>query len=54
MFSNPLLPASREGADPFLTFHDGEYFLSVTRGDHISFHRAPTLAGLSDAPEQII
>jgi len=54
MFSNPLLPIEREGADPFLTFHDGEYFLSVTRGDTIAFHRAPTLAGLYDAPEQII
>lgn len=53
-FSNPLLPASREGADPFLTWHDGEYFLSVTRGDHISFYRAPTLAGLHSAPEQIV
>lgn len=54
MFSNPLLPIEREGADPFLTFHDGEYHLSVTRGDYLAFHRAPTLAGLYNAPEQII
>lgn len=52
MFSNPLLP--RDGADPFLLWNNGEYFLSVTRGTHISFYRAPTLAGLRNAPEQII
>ena len=51
-FSNPLLP--RDGADPFLLWHDGEYFLSATRGRHLSFYRAPTLAGLRDAQEQII
>ncbi|BCM90214.1 extracellular exo-alpha-(1-_5)-L-arabinofuranosidase [Abditibacteriota bacterium] len=50
-FSNPLLP--RDGADPFLIWNDGEYFLSVTRGKHLSFYRAPTLAGLRDAQEQI-
>ncbi|RYX81865.1 beta-xylosidase [bacterium] len=51
-FSNPLF--QRDGADPFLLWHDGEYFLSVTRGEHISFYRSPTLAGLSEADEQII
>ena len=53
-FQNPLLPEMRDGADPFLLFHDGQYHLSVTRGEHLSWYRAPTLAGLRTAPEEII
>ncbi len=53
-FFNPLLLPNVEGADPFITFHDGLYYLSVTRGDHISFFRAPTLGGLRNAPEEVV
>ncbi len=52
-FSNPLLLV-HEAPDPFLKFHDGAYYLSVTRGDYLSFYRSQTLAGLRDAPEEII
>ena len=53
-FQNPLLPSHIDGADPFLTFHDGHYYLAVTRGHHIAFHRAPTLEGLRGAPEEVV
>ena len=52
-FSNPIFFA-HEGADPFMAFHDGLYYLSVTRGLYLSFYRSPTLSGLRDAPEEII
>ena len=53
-FQNPLLPDMKDGADPFLVFHDGQYHLSATRGEHLSWYRAPTLAGLRAAREEII
>ena len=37
-FRNPLCP---QGADPFLTWHDGWYCLSATRGGHISLRWIP-------------
>lgn len=50
-FRNPLCP---QGADPFLTWHDGWYFLSATRGSYISLRRARRLAELADAPEEVV
>ncbi len=50
-FRNPLCP---QGADPFLTWHDGWYFLSATRGSHISLRRARRLADLKEAPEEVV
>ncbi|RYF53298.1 MAG: hydrolase, partial [Cytophagaceae bacterium] len=52
-FSNPIFSV-HEAADPFLIFHNGLYYLAATRGLHLSFYRAKTLAGLRDAPEEII
>jgi GH43 family beta-xylosidase len=48
-FRNPLV--APDGADPFLWFHDGFYYLSVTRGSHIPVRRATTLAGLKNATD---
>ncbi|PQV64381.1 Beta-xylosidase, GH43 family [Abditibacterium utsteinense] len=48
-FLNPLI--DHDGADPFLFFHDEEYYLAVTRGEFISVRHAPTLAELKVAPE---
>lgn len=50
-FRNPLLP---RGADPWLRFHDGFFYLSVSSGDQIEIRCAPTLAGLSRAQPQIV
>ncbi len=50
-FRNPL---AAHGADPFLTWHDGWYYLSATRGSHISLCRARHLADLQDAPEEVV
>ncbi len=41
-FQNPLNP----GADPWLTFHEGSYYLTTTQGDAIRMWKASTLAGL--------
>ncbi len=50
-FRNPLCP---QGADPFLTWHDGWYSLSATRGGHICLRRARHLAELAAAPEEVV
>ncbi|MEV0844772.1 glycoside hydrolase family 43 protein [Streptomyces sp. NPDC049954] len=47
-FTNPV----REGAaDPYLTWTDGQYYLTYTQGDHVGIVSSPTLAGLHEAPE---
>lgn len=45
MFQNPL----NGGADPWLTFHAGNYYLTTTQGDAIRMWKAPTLAALKTA-----
>ena len=50
-FRNPLCA---QGADPFLTWHDGWYYLSATRGSHVSLRRARHMAELQDAPEEVV
>ena len=42
-FQNPI----NGGADPWLVFHDGNYYLTTTQGDAIRMWKAPTLAGLN-------
>lgn len=44
-FQNPLMP----GADPWLLYFDGNYYLSTTQGDAIRIWTAPTLAKLKTA-----
>jgi GH43 family beta-xylosidase len=48
-FTNPLV--APDGADPFLWFYDGNYYLSVTRGAYLSVRHAPTLGELKTATE---
>lgn len=50
-FTNPLLPG---GADPWMSYVNGEYYLSVTNDRDIRLRHAATLAGLKDAKEQVI
>ncbi|BCL30874.1 family 43 glycosylhydrolase [Streptomyces aurantiacus] len=48
-FSNPV--KSVKGADPWISYHDGNYYLVTTSWtDVITMRRSPTLAGLSTAP----
>ena len=44
-FQNPLNP----GADPWMGYHDGNYYLTTTPGDAIRMGKAPTLARLKTA-----
>jgi len=50
-FRNPL---KLHGADPFLTYYDGWYYLSTTAGSEISLRCARRMGELKDAPDQII
>lgn len=50
-FRNPLLP---DGADPWLTFYDGWYYLSTTAGAEIRLRRARRLEDLKTAPDQVV
>jgi GH43 family beta-xylosidase len=50
-FRNPL---AADGADPWLTFHDGWYYLSTTRGWDIRLRRARRLGDLRDAPDEVV
>lgn len=44
-FRNPL----NAGADPFLTYHAGRYYLMTTQGDALRMWTSPSLAGLAVA-----
>lgn len=45
-----LNPVRADGADPHITYLNGQYHLIVTSGDGIDIIRAATLADLADAP----
>ncbi|MEV0220554.1 family 43 glycosylhydrolase [Streptomyces sp. NPDC050704] len=48
-FTNPI--KSVKGADPWISYHDGNYYLvSTSWTDVITMRKSPTLAGLSTAP----
>ncbi|MGP4049544.1 family 43 glycosylhydrolase [Streptomyces sp. 2A115] len=48
-FTNPV--KSVKGADPWISYHDGNYYLvSTSWTDVITMRKSPTLAGLSTAP----
>lgn len=51
-FRNPLIQV--EGADPWLQFHDGNYYLTATWPDAIRMRKASTIAGLATAEPQTI
>lgn len=51
-FTNPL---SQRGPDPWLTYHDGSYYLATTTWNStVTMRRASTLAGLATATDQVI
>lgn len=50
-FRNPLKP---DGADPWLTYYDGWYYLSTTGGLRLQMRRARRLEELKDAPDQVV
>jgi GH43 family beta-xylosidase len=41
-FTNPVVP---DGADPWITFHEGYYYLTYTAGSNVQIHRATRLSG---------
>lgn len=47
-FRNPANP----GADPFMTYHDGRYYLATTQGDRIRMWSASSVADLLRAEPQ--
>ncbi|WDV55423.1 family 43 glycosylhydrolase [Streptomyces coeruleorubidus] len=48
-YTNPL--KSAKGADPWLTYHDGDYYLITTTFTGVlAMRKSPTLAGLATAP----
>ncbi|MBW3622328.1 MAG: family 43 glycosylhydrolase [Armatimonadetes bacterium] len=50
-FHNPL---KADGADPWLTWHDGWYYLSTTGGTRLQMRRARHLADLKNAPDRTV
>lgn len=44
-FTNPLNP----GPDPWMRYHEGNYYLTTTQGNCLRMWKAPTLAGLKTA-----
>ncbi|WP_417358801.1 family 43 glycosylhydrolase [Gallaecimonas pentaromativorans] len=47
-FTNPIFP---NGADPWLEYFDGNYYLTTTTwSSQLVMRKSPTLAGLKDAP----
>jgi GH43 family beta-xylosidase len=49
-FTNPI----NRGPDPWLTYYDGNYYLTTTQGDCIRMWKAPTLAKLKTAPGIVV
>ncbi|MEU9948569.1 family 43 glycosylhydrolase [Streptomyces sp. NPDC047939] len=48
-YTNPV--KAQKGADPWISYHDGNYYLvSTSWTDVITMRRSPTLAGLAAAP----
>ncbi|MCY1145403.1 family 43 glycosylhydrolase [Actinoplanes sp. Pm04-4] len=51
-FTNPL---KAQGPDPWLTYHNGNYYLATTTWNRtITMRKATTLAGLATATDQVI
>ncbi|MDF2439986.1 MAG: hypothetical protein JWN98_970, partial [Abditibacteriota bacterium] len=50
-FRNPL---KQDGADPWMTFYDGWYYLATTTAVDVKLRRARRLAELKDAPDRVI
>ncbi|MER2490476.1 family 43 glycosylhydrolase [Catenovulum sediminis] len=51
-FANPLF---RNGADPWMHYYNGNYYLTTTTWtSQLVMRKSPTIAGLADAPEHYI
>jgi len=50
-FRNPL---KIEGADPWLTYYEGWYYLATTTGTEVKLRRAPRIGELKDAADEIV
>lgn len=50
-FRNPL---KEQGADPWLVFHDGSYYLATTTGGDLRIRKAPRLGELKAAPDTVV
>lgn len=50
-FRNPL---KAQGADPFLTYHEGWYYLATTTAVDVKMRKARRLAELRDAPDVVV
>lgn len=52
-FTNPI--KALQGADPWLAWYDGAYYLATTTWDaYLTMRTAPTLAALSEAEDEIV
>lgn len=50
-FTNPI--KDHAGADPWLTYYEGSYYLATTTwSSNLTMRRSNTLAGLADAPDE--
>lgn len=50
-FQNPL---KRDGADPWMTYYDGWYYLSTTTAVDVRIRRARRIGELKDAPDEVV
>ncbi|HEV7908530.1 MAG TPA: family 43 glycosylhydrolase [Pseudonocardiaceae bacterium] len=50
-FRNPI---KENGPDPWIQYHEGFYYLTVTRGDRITVTRASSVSSLGETPESIV
>jgi GH43 family beta-xylosidase len=50
-FRNPLLPL---GPDPWMVFHNGNYYLCPTEGEHLAIYKAPRIDDLRHVEPQIV
>jgi GH43 family beta-xylosidase len=50
-FFNPLIP---DGADPWMVFHDGYYFLTRTTSRYVAVRRARSIVDLSAARDEVV
>ncbi|WP_117210379.1 family 43 glycosylhydrolase [Allorhizocola rhizosphaerae] len=57
-FRNPASgfrnPVKESGADPFMVTHQGHYYLTYTRNDHIAITKAASVTELATAPETVV
>src|SRR5688572_17026369 len=50
-FRNPL---KQDGADPWITYYDGWYYLSTTTASDVKIRRARHIGALKDAPDEVV